>query len=162
MSMPRLPYLTSRAHDAFSRAHDLADRRGDDGVTPVHVTLGMLEEGRNLAVEVLYRLGVSLDDLKRDLDAQLPPPTSSPVAARAHSWTPGDERMVEGAKLEASELGTEFYACEHLLLAFLRDGTDPAAQVLERHGLHYDRIRAMVRHVYDERAGEAPPASPPP
>lgn len=37
MTMPVIPYLTSRARTALSLAQDLADRLGHDDVTPVHI-----------------------------------------------------------------------------------------------------------------------------
>ena len=74
MAMPRRPFLTTRAQEAFSLAHDLADRLGHEDVTPVHVALGVLREGRSVAVGVLFNRSVPLDALARELEAYLPPP----------------------------------------------------------------------------------------
>ena len=45
MKMPRRPYLTTRAHEAFSLAFDLASQHGQSEVTPTHLTLGILRDG---------------------------------------------------------------------------------------------------------------------
>jgi len=71
MTMPRRPYLTTRAHEVFSLAHDLADQRGDETVTPAHLLLGLLQEGRSVAVHVLHVRGVPLDTLASELEAEL-------------------------------------------------------------------------------------------
>jgi len=63
MSMPRRPYLTTRAHKVFASAHDLAERLGHDDVTPVHIALGLVREGRSLAIAALFNHGVPLDVL---------------------------------------------------------------------------------------------------
>ena len=151
MSMPRRPYLTSRAHAAFSLAYDLADERGHEVVTPVHVTLGILREGRSVAVELLYRGGVPLDVLQRELEESLPPARAPRTPAGARSWAASDERLLEQARVEADELGTEYYGCEHLLLAILRDPAGIPARVLERHGAAYDVARSEALHVFRTR-----------
>ena len=70
MSLPVRPYLTTRARAVFSFAHDLADRLGHDDVTPVHVTIGLLNEGRKIAGQlILYGRGLPRDVLERELGA---------------------------------------------------------------------------------------------
>ena len=131
MVMPVRPWVTTRTRKAFAIAHDLADQLGHENVTPVHVTLGLLREGLNIAAQtLLYRRDVQGEILERELEAQLPPPGTPRPATGSHSWTPSDERMLERAAAEAQELGTAYFGCEHVLLAFLRDPTSVPAQVL--------------------------------
>jgi ATP-dependent Clp protease ATP-binding subunit ClpC len=151
MSLPRRPLLTTRAHNALALAHRLAEGLGHDDVTPIHIALGVLREGRSVAVVVLFNRGVPLDALERDLEAHLPLPETASTLARERSWSPGDEQMIDRARVEARELGTEFFGCEHLLLALLRDETGAPAQVLARHGVHFDDARAEVMRIYNAR-----------
>ena len=152
MLMPVRPYVTTRTREVFALAHDLADRLGHDEVTPVHVTLGLIREGMNIAAQILlYGRGVPRDVLERDLETHLPrpgtprPPTDSP------SWTSSDERILAQATVEARELGTEYFGCEHVLLAFLRDATSVPAQVLSHYGVHFDDFRAEVLRIYNRQ-----------
>lgn len=64
MSLPRRPFLTTRAHEVFALAHDLADRLGHDDLTPVHVALSVLREGRGVAVA---RHGVGFDEARAEV-----------------------------------------------------------------------------------------------
>ena len=154
MSMPRRPFLTTRAHEVFSLAHDLADRFGHDAVTPSHVVLGMLQEGRSVAIGALMNRRVQLDVLSHELEGHLPPLGTPRTQAAEHAWSPSDEQLIDQAKAESRDFGTEFYGVEHLLLAILRDETSAPAQVLERHGVRFDDARAEVVRIYGGRPDE--------
>ena len=88
MLMPRRPYVTTRTHEVFALAHDLADQLGHDDVTPVHIALGLVRKGPNVAIGALFNRGVPLDALERDLEARLPPSGTPRAPARERSWTP--------------------------------------------------------------------------
>jgi ATP-dependent Clp protease ATP-binding subunit ClpC len=150
MSMPSRPFLTTRAHQAFSIAHDLAERLGHEDITPAHVALGVVREGRSVAVAVLVNRGVALAALERELEALLPPPGRPREVAVERVWTPSDEPLIEKARMEARELRTEFFGCEHLLLALLRN-EGAVAEVLARHGVHLTDARTEILRIYDTR-----------
>ena len=159
MAMRQRPYLTSRAHEAFALAHDLADRRGDEELTPAHVALGLLQEGRSIAVHVLLDRGVPLEAVAHELEAELPAPGAPRALPAVREWTPDDERLVQDAAREARDLGTEYYGCEHLLLALLRDPAGVPARVLARHGVGYADVHTEIRRIL-RPAPEPPPAQP--
>ena len=148
-TMRRRPYVTTRTHEVFAIAHDLADRLGHDDVTPVHVSIALVREGRSIAAFILHSHGVQLDAFERELEAHLPPAAEPRVPTHERSWTRNDERILELAKVEARELGNEFFSCEHVLLSFLRDPTSMTAQLRALHGLRYDDARAVVLRVYN-------------
>ena len=145
--MPSRFHVTMRTHDVFAIAHDLADRLGRTEVTPLHVLLAILREGRSPAVVVLHGLGVCLDALERELEAALPAPAAVSELAHELSWTAGDEQMLKRAEVVAHELGHAYQGCEHLLLAFLRDNTSFPATVLSHHGVRFANARAEVLRV---------------
>ena len=159
MTMPRRPYLTTRAHEGFALAHDLADRLGHAEPTPTHLALGLLLEGRSVAVAALQIRGVPLDALARELEAQLPPPGAPRVPPQARAWTPTDDRLIAQAEAEARELGTEHSSCEHLLLALLRDAESVPARTLARHGVGFPEAQATVRSILAGQLGPPPPAA---
>jgi ATP-dependent Clp protease ATP-binding subunit ClpC len=150
-SMPRRPYVTTRTHEVFAIAHDLAERLGHEDVTPVHLAVGLIREGRSIAAAILHGRGVPLDVLERELGAYLPSARAARVPARQRSWTASDERLLEHITVEARELGTEFFGCEHVLLAILRDATSAPAQVLAHHGVRFDDARTEVVRIYNAR-----------
>ena len=150
-TMRRRPYVTTRTHEVFAIAHDLADQRGHDDVTPVHISLGLVREGRSIAAQILHGRGVPLDVLQRELEAHLPPAGAPRSPPREHAWTASDEGVLEQAAVEGRELGAEFVGCEHVLLAFLRDPTSAPARVLAQHGVAFDDARTEVLRAYNAR-----------
>jgi ATP-dependent Clp protease ATP-binding subunit ClpC len=142
-----------RTHDVFAIAHDLADRHGRTEVTPLHMLLAMLREGRSPAIVALHNLGVPLDTLERELEAELPPPAAMPSPAPELSWTAGDEQMLGMAAIEARELGHEWHGCEHLLLGFLRDDASLPAEALARHDVQFANARAEVVRLFGTPPG---------
>ena len=63
---------------------------------------------------------------------------------------------------ESRELHVEFFGCEQVLLALLRDQAGAPAQVLARHGVRFDDARAEVVQAYNTRpdGGASAGASP--
>lgn len=148
MTLPRRPYLTTRAHEAFSHAHDYAHGRGESDITPTHLLIGVLREGRNLAVDALLERGLNLSELEADLEAELPASGSPRDSAPEFHWTVVDGSFIEKARVEAGELGTEFYGCEHLLLAILRDESSIPARVFIRHGVRYSELKTGLARIF--------------
>lgn len=145
--MPHRPAVTMRTHEVFAMAHDLADRFGHADVTPSHVLLAMLREGRSPAIVVLYVLAVPLEELEHELESELSVPPRTQVPAGEHSWSESDEEMLERAGIESHTIRHEYVGCEHLLLAFLSDESGVAAKLLARHGANLVNARAAVLRV---------------
>ncbi len=138
--MPRISYLTTRAHNSFAHAHELAEQLGHDALTPVHLAIAIVRQ-KGIPCAVLHSLGVPLDVLEYELQQQLPPEGPPRPPATALEWTARDQRLVHGARAEARDLGTEFYGTEHLLLALLKDDAALAAQVFATHGVRVADLR---------------------
>lgn len=145
--MVRRAYVTTRTHEVFASAHDLADALGHD-LSAVHLVIALLRERKNVAAQLL-RSRVAGDVLERDLEAHLPPAglSRTPVAERA--WSSVDEKIVAQAGTVSRELGMEYVGCEHVLLALLLDDSDVPARILTRHGIRFSQLR-------DELVASAP------
>jgi ATP-dependent Clp protease ATP-binding subunit ClpC len=151
-SMPRLPYLTTRAHKAFAFAHDLADRLGHDSVTPMHLGVAILRQ-QGLPFAALHRLNVPVDLLEHEFADHLLASGAARPATATRDWSEWDHQLIESAREEARELETEFYGTEHLLLALVRESATAPAQLLARHGVSYDSLRREIQRLYDSRPG---------
>jgi ATP-dependent Clp protease ATP-binding subunit ClpC len=154
MTLPRIPYLTDRAHHDLDLALEFARKRGADEVTALDVAKALVAERSSFATAALFDLGVPIEEVRRDLDAEAPPATSEvpgPPAELTH-WTPGLERIVEESRRQAHELGVEYYGSEHLLLAVLSDRDSAPARIFARHGGGYDEAREVIA-AYDGGSG---------
>jgi ATP-dependent Clp protease ATP-binding subunit ClpA len=152
-SLPRRQWVTTRTHQVFALALRRAERLGHDDVTPVHIALGMLEEGHGAALAALHFRGVPLDALKDALEAELPPAGTPRQPAEVLSWSPEVERVLAGAIAEARQFGHDHQGTEHVLLAFLRDPTSAPARIVARNGVTYDDVRKELERIFNVRPG---------
>lgn len=157
--MPVLPGVTMRTHEVFAISHDLAEKLGHADVTPLHVLLAILREGRSPAMMLLYVLGVPSGELERDIDAELSLPPLGELPATEHAWAESDRELLRQARAEALEVRHSHVGCEHLLLAFARDESSAAARLLARHGLHLDNARAALVRVMGEPVERSRPST---
>ncbi len=144
MTMPRRRTVTTRTHQAFGMAHELAGQLGHEATMAPHVLIGLMREERNIAAGILNHVwGIPVDVLEEEL-LQVLPPAGPPSPAGVLEWTPADEQMLARATVESSALDCEYLAGEHLLLAFLRDPASTTARVLDRHGVRYEDVRRDI------------------
>jgi ATP-dependent Clp protease ATP-binding subunit ClpC len=143
MAMVRRPYVTTRTHQVFAIAHDLADALGHDSLSPVHVVLALLREEKNVGAQLLCTRAPR-DVLERDLGAELPQAGVGRQLVIERAWSTEDEHLLAQAWTESRELRREYLGCEHVLLAVLRDSSSVPAQVLARRGIQFSDIRAEL------------------
>jgi ATP-dependent Clp protease ATP-binding subunit ClpC len=94
---------------------------------------------------------VSLQALRRDLEAALPErgrPLAGEVVLPA---TPGERAIMAAAALEADAFHPEYVGNEHLLLALLRDAESPLGQLFARHGFTYQSAVTHLRAVFPDQ-----------
>ena len=140
--------FTGPATRAVQYAQEEARKLGGNTVATEHILLGLLREGDSTAARVLERLGVSRDQVRRELGklglVQKPVKGNAPT-----SWSPKAKRVLELALEEASELNPRlglpnYIDTEHVLLGVIREGEGQAAELLRAMGVDFDRARKEV------------------
>jgi ATP-dependent Clp protease ATP-binding subunit ClpC len=156
--------FTPRARQAVALAQDEARELGHEAVGPEHILLGVLDEGGNLALEVLEALEVEPDDLRSELMASMEGPSEkAPGQVR---FAPVAKKVLQAALREALGLGHNYIGCEHLLLGLVVTEEGLASKVLRRMGVELRTTRrtvmtALVEHVHRRGQQSTPPAAPP-
>ena len=162
--------FTPRARHAVACAQDEARELGHEAVGPEHLLLGVLDEGGNLALEVLKALEVEPDDVRSELTASMERRSSmerpSEKAPGPAPFAPVAKKVLELASREAVGLGHNYIGCEHLLLGLVATEEGLAAKVLRRMGVELRTTRrtvmsTLVEHVQRRRQQPTPPAAPP-
>lgn len=104
-----------------------------------HVLLAFLQESSGVAANVLTRLGVTLDRVKKEV---------KPSAERSvdSTLTPtGTVRTaIQFAHEEAAALGHAYIGTEHLLLGIVRASDGNACQILYTLGVSPESVREMT------------------
>jgi ATP-dependent Clp protease ATP-binding subunit ClpC len=135
--------FTPRARQAVTLAESAARQVPHNYVGTEHVLLGLIDEGGNLALEVLASLDIERVDVRAELVASMGAPTPETLAAHL-PFTRLAKRALELATKEALTLGHNYIGCEHLLLSLLATEDGLASQVLRRMGLELRTTRRAV------------------
>ena len=156
-SAGRLAHFTARARTGVKLAVDLARAQGAAAVGTEHLLAGLLDEGGNLALQVLQVLEIEPRALRRELDrasAAAPATAATPVtAATAAPESDGTEPLrfgpdaaaaLELAVGEALALSHNYIGCEHLLLGLVAEPDGRGGSVLRTMGAEQRLTRRAV------------------
>jgi hypothetical protein len=140
--------FTNRAHVVVLKAQTEARTRGDQEVTTLHLLLGLLAEWDGLAGKAIEAAGVTREALAAATAAALgpagkPQPLHVPFSA-------GLKAVHERVVRESLRMGHNYVGTEHILLALLDAGDDPAARVLHDLGLNKDDVETWTVQALDE------------
>jgi hypothetical protein len=141
---PRLAFerFTDRARRAVILAREEARMLDHNQVDTGHLLLGMLHEGGGVAVRALEALGIDKDAIRQQIELSLGQGRPTP---QGHiPFSPLAREVLAQSRREALALGHHYIGTEHLLLAILRHGQQPAAQVLTGLGTDHAQVQDRV------------------
>jgi ATP-dependent Clp protease ATP-binding subunit ClpB len=134
-----LSRLTQKSQEALHDAQTKALRFGHTEVDGEHLLLALIEQPDGLVPRLLQHVGADPDRLNADLVQELsrrPRSTGPGVAPDQISITQRVSRLLDAAEREAKRLKDEYVSVEHLLIAFLDEGSRSAAgRLLQEQGV---------------------------
>ena len=137
--------FSTRVKDVISLAREEALRLGHDYIGTEHLILGMIRDGEGVAVELLKKIGISLDELKLTIEqATKDTATFANKKLENISLTRQAEKVLKLTYLEAKIFKTTIVGTEHLLMAILREEDNIATQILNKFQVNYDLIKEMI------------------
>jgi ATP-dependent Clp protease ATP-binding subunit ClpC len=141
--------FTDRARRVVVLAQEEARMLNHNYIGTEHILLGLIHEGDGVAMRALESLGISLEPLRRQVDAfigQVEEEIGQDQAVRTTHlrFTPPGRKVLELALREALQLGHNYIGTEHILLALIREGEGVAAHVLQKLGADLNRVRQTV------------------
>ncbi len=151
--------FTELARRAVFHAQEEALGVGEGYVSTEHLLLGCLRED-NGAIRVLAALGVSATLVRAEIVKQLLKGDARPPVDM--SLTPRAKRCIDLAYDEASNLGHNYIATEHLLIGFVREGEGLAGRVLKKLGVELEAARNEVIRMSDAEGDPHHPPHPAP
>src|SRR5688500_14819042 len=139
-----------KARRALFFARYEASKLGSRVIESEHILLGILREGEETVGEILRRLQVKPEDIRREIEGER-------VFVERISSTaelPLSEESKEILTYASQEAESNLHAivgCEHLLLGILRVEGCRARRILTQHGFDVDTVRAEVLSIAKER-----------
>jgi hypothetical protein len=107
-----------------------------------HILAGLIHEGTGIGGQALEAIGVTLEDVRDQIQMQIGNGTKSPTGSPP--FTTRAKKVLELAAHEAKQLESDRIGSEHLLLGLLREGDGVAIQVLQNLGKTLPAIRQEV------------------
>jgi ATP-dependent Clp protease ATP-binding subunit ClpC len=138
----RLKHFTDKSRAAVSFAIQRARDSGVAMITTEHLLAGILDEGANLALQVLHSMEIEPDDLREDMAAR-PAPTSDDEAPGRQLDTSAAAAL-KAALHEAITFGHNYIGCEHLLLGLINEPDGGAGEILRSRGAEPRLARRTV------------------
>jgi ATP-dependent Clp protease ATP-binding subunit ClpC len=149
--------FSNRVKEVISLSREEALRLGHDYIGTEHLLLGMIREGEGVAVSILKKLGVPLDELRNAIERAVKGTANHNVKNMANiPLTRQSEKVLKITYLEAKIFKSQLIGTEHLLLSILRDEDNIATQILNKFEVNYDSVKDMLEMQSD--AGSAPRA----
>jgi hypothetical protein len=139
--------FTDRVRKVLQLARDEAARLRHASVGTEHLLLGLVAEGRGVAVVALRNAGVELDGLRQKVEAMVRQGEATAATGPALPYTSGARAVFEFALTEARELHHSEVDSEHLLLGLLREEQGIAARALTDAALTLEGVRSEIARV---------------
>ncbi len=143
--------FSNRVKEVISLSREEALRLGHDYIGTEHLLLGMIREGEGVAVGVLKKLGVPLDELRGEIEKVSKTTATHDVKNLANiPLTRASEKVLKITYLEAKIFKAQLIGTEHLLLSILRDPDNLATQILNKFDVAYDVVKEMLEYQNDQ------------
>ena len=148
------PNLTPRAAQALALARKEADRRNDNFIGTEHILMGIIALGQGVAVNVLQKQGLNMDEVRKSIEKQVAPGGEQKVIGHPIPYTPRVKTVLAIAAKEAKALNHQYVGTEHLLLALLREEQGLAGRILREYAVDLDRTRKEILKELDPNSAQ--------
>jgi len=135
-------------------SNEEAHRLGSKYLMTEHLFLGLLREGKGLAIEILRGYQLDFVQLKKEIEkivqqnsegtqVKRTTSTSIPISREA-------DQIVRLSLFLAHDFRSNYVETEHLLLAILKEGNNVVAKLLNEKGITYAHVYSQVRKHYEQ------------
>ncbi len=143
--------FSNRVKEVISLSREEALRLGHDYIGTEHLLLGMIREGEGVAVGVLKKLGVPLEELRNEIEKVSKGTATHEIKNLANiPLTRASEKVLKITYLEAKIFKAQLIGTEHLLLSILRDPDNLGTQILNKFDVAYDVVKEMLEYQNDQ------------
>jgi ATP-dependent Clp protease ATP-binding subunit ClpB len=154
--------LTQKSQEALTEAQTLAQRLGHTEVDGEHLLVALLNQQGGLVPRLIERAGVSPDEVRREVEAELSrrPKSTGPGTAPGQVFvTQRLSQLLDAADSEARRLRDEYVSVEHLALALIEEGSKSASgRALQKAGVTRDAfLNALTTVRGNQRVTSATP-----
>ncbi|MEA3345109.1 MAG: ATP-dependent Clp protease ATP-binding subunit [Chloroflexota bacterium] len=145
--------FTKKARQALLFAQEEAHSLNHSYIGTEHLLLGLMQEKKGIAGEVLREFGLNMRQLRRMVERSVGHGRQS--AEGDLSLSPRTKRVIELAVDEARRMGHEYIGTEHLLLGLVREEGGVAVEIMRSLGVSPKQIRQRTKETIAARPSAA-------
>jgi ATP-dependent Clp protease ATP-binding subunit ClpC len=147
--------FSNRVKEVIAMSREEALRLGHDYIGTEHLLLGMIREGDGVAVILLKKLGIPLNELKEIIERNTKGTANYNIKNLNNiPLTRQSEKVLKITYLEAKIFKAPVIGTEHLLLSILRDDDNLATQILYKFEVNYETVKNLLEyHLQNPVAG---------
>lgn len=136
--------FVARARAAVNYANEEAMRLNHVQIDTEHLLLGLLHEGRGIAVRVLRELGVNLEKLEMEVKAMIKKSSVFTDVEQPLEFTNAANQVLQYATEEAQKVESDYVYTEHILMGLIREIEGIAAKALANSGVTLEKVRELL------------------
>ena len=136
-----MQHFTPRAQQVLTLARKEAARLKHNYIGTEHILLGIIRLGQGVAVNVLRKMGVNLENVSAEISKLVGSDEFATDETAELQHTQRVKKVLALASNEALHLNHNYIGTEHILLGLLREGDGVAATVLRKLGINIDACR---------------------
>ncbi|MCP4397400.1 MAG: ATP-dependent chaperone ClpB [bacterium] len=139
--------FTIKTQEAIQQAQRLAATRKHQELDVEHVLLAFLEQPEGLIPQILQKLGVRPEQIRRELNAALEKRPSVSGGETQLYIAPRLQTALDRAIEEAERLKDEYISAEHLLLVFSDSVSGETQVILNQHAVTKDAVFQVLQNL---------------
>jgi len=141
--------FTERARRVIILAREEAERYNHEYLGTEHILLGILKDGGGIAITVLQKSGIDLEQLNMEIKRNLPQSPPHRVGTEI-PFSPRAKKVLEYAVDEAKAMGHNYIGTEHILLGLIKEKDGVASKILTSMGIKFSQAREYTLNLLHE------------
>ncbi|MGD9233816.1 MAG: ATP-dependent chaperone ClpB [Desulfobacterales bacterium] len=144
----RFDKFTIKSQELIQNAQSLASAHNNQQIEPEHLLSTMLKEPEGIARAILNKLGVSTNDVSRELSNVIDklPKVSGGAVSDAYI-SPRSKSVLDAAFAEAAKMKDQYVSIEHILISISDEKKGEAANILKAKGITRESILKVLMDI---------------
>jgi ATP-dependent Clp protease ATP-binding subunit ClpB len=143
----RFDKFTIKSQELVQEAQGRASRYNHQQIEPEHLFEVMLDDPEGIAGSIIRKIGVSVDDMMRDVQAVLNRLPKIQGGTGEPYISNRTKKILEKAFAEASQMKDQYVSVEHILLAVSDEKEGDIIKILSRYGIRRDMILKVLMEI---------------
>ncbi len=143
----RFDRFTIKSQELIQEAQARASRFHHQQIQPVHLLNVMLDDPDGIAGSILRKIGVPVDDIRRDTESSINRLPRVEGAATDVYLSQATRKVFDNAFAEAEKMKDQYVSVEHVFLALIDDAEGDIAKIMSRCGIRRDAVLKVLMEI---------------